>query len=151
MSDSLTVSLTVDRTALDLDPLELDDPGTYEVVSVGPGARTWRRTTVQGRYQHGRRSVGEVLDTMTVAAVVRVYGSTWTEVSNRAETMIEALSQHTYTVIATIDDVVHEWTCEPADVSIVGGDTWQKHHAMSGMQEYQLSIPRDPIPLQGGM
>lgn len=100
---------------------------------------------------HGRRSLGEVLNTTTVPLVVRVHGSTWSQVANRAQVMIDAFSQHSYTLTVTIETVVHQWSCEPADVSIVGGDAWQKFHAMARMQEYQISVPRHPIPLQGGM
>jgi len=149
MGDNLTVSAIVSLP--DNETLELDDPGTYEVVSIGPGARTWRRNLVEGRYMHGRKSIGEVLASMTVPLVVRVYGATWSEVNNRAQTMIDAFSQHTYTLTVVIDSVTHQWQCEPADVSLVGGDTWSKYHAMAGMQEYEILVPRDPIPLQGDM
>lgn len=37
---------------IDLPPLEL--------VDVQPGPRSWRRHTVEGRYQHGRAMVGAV-------------------------------------------------------------------------------------------
>ncbi len=145
----LDVSAVVSRTSGG--DLELSDPGTYEVVSIGPGGRTWRRRLVSGPYMHGHRSLGEVLESMTVPMVVRVYGSSWVQVNNRAQTLIDALSQHAYTLTVTIDTVVHKWACEPADVTLVGGDSWQKHHAMAHMQEYQITAPRDPVPIQGSM
>lgn len=146
---NLTVSAQVSRTSGG--PLQLSNPGVYEVVSVGPGGRSWRRHTVEGRYQHGRRLIGAVLETGTAVLVVRVYGSSWSQVSSRATTLINAFSAQSYTLQVTINGVTTQWECEPADVSLVGGDSWQKFHAMSNMQEYQILIPRHPKPLQGGM
>lgn len=131
--------------------LQLSQPGTYEVVSIGPGGRSWRRHTVEGRYQHGRKLVGAVMETGAAILVVRVYGNSWASVNARATAMIEAFSNRSYTLKVTINGMTHEWLCEPADISLVGGDVWQKFHAMSNMQEYQIMVPRSPVPLSGGM
>jgi hypothetical protein len=149
VADTLSVSVQISRASGG--PLQLSNPGVYEVVAIGPGARQWRRHTVEGRYAHGRALVGAVLETMVVPVVVRVYGASWAQVSTRAKTLVDAVSQRSYTVTVNIDGVVSTWACEPADVSIVGGDAWQKFHAMARMQEYQLMIPRHPIPTSGGM
>lgn len=145
MADTLNISVLVNGS------LQLSNPGVYEIVTVGPGERAWRRTTVEGKYQHGRKLIGAVLDTGSVTMVVRVYGNTWNVVNTRAKTMIDAVSRPSYTLQVTLDGVVNQWTCEPADISLVGGGGWQKFHAMARMQEYQLIIPRDPVPVVGGM
>lgn len=125
--------------------------GGLKIVSAGPGGKSWKRIFVDGRYQHGRALIGATLEQMTAPLVVRVYGDTWSHVSNRAQTLIDAFSQRTYTLTITIDGIQSRWRCEPADINIVGGDSWQKFHAMANMQEYQIMVPRDPIPLNGAM
>lgn len=144
MANTLSVSVQVAN-------LQLSQPGVYEVVSVGPGGRSWRRHTVEGRYQHGRALIGSVMDTTTAVLVVRVYGATWAQVNTRTTAMIKAFSNRTYPLKVTINGVTHEWVCEPADIALVGGDSWQKFHTMAGMQEYQIMVPRSPVPLSGGM
>lgn len=141
--DELAVSVAVSREGTTA--LELDAPGTYDVVEVGPGARTWRRATLPGRYVHGRTLVDARLEVRSLALVVRVHGDTWGEVRTRAQAMIDAVSAFAYTVTVTLDGVADTYVAEPADVAIVGGDTWQKHHMMARQQEYQLTIPVDPV------
>lgn len=143
--DEIDVSLVVTRDSLSLGTLQLDAPGTYEIMEFGPGGRTWRRNRIEGRYQHGGRSVGEVVASATLTGAVRVYGETWAQVRTRAQAMIDAFSQHAYIVVAEIDGVIDYYACEPADVTIVGGDVWQKHHLMAKMQEYQFTMPYDVL------
>lgn len=145
MTNEINVSVLVTRDSLSLGALQLDNPGTYEIVEFGPGGRTWRRNRIVGRYQHGGRSRGETLDNASLVAVVRVYGNTWVQVRTRAQTMMNALAQHSYIIAATIDGALDYYACEPADIALVGGDAWQKHHLMSKMQEYQLAIPYDVL------
>ena len=140
--DEIGVSLVISR-AIFAD-LELSDPGAYEVVDFGPGGRTWNRRVVVGSYQHGAKSVGEVLAPGLLTAIIRVYGTTWAEVRTRAQALMDALSQHAYTITATIDGVVDVYNCDAGDVTLVGSDSWQKHLLMSKQQEYQITIPYDP-------
>lgn len=133
------------------DDLLLNDDGVYKIVSAGPGGKSWRRITAEGRYQHGRALIGAVLEQTTAPLVIRVYGDTWSHVSNRAQVLIDAFSQRSYLLTIEIDGVESQWRCEPATINIVGGDNWQKFHAMAGLQEYQISVPRDPVPVKGPM
>lgn len=143
----LTVTGTVTRTGTT--PLALDVPGHYEIIAFGPGGRSWRRDTVAGRYQHGRALLNAVLETGTAVLQVRVHGATWTQVVNRAQVLVDAFSQLAYTLSVTIDGASSTMTCEAADISLMGGETFQKHHAMAQMQEFQLIIPRNPVPVAG--
>lgn len=151
MRTDLPISCTVSRTSGG--PLQLQSPGTYEVVDLGLGARSWRRTTLEGRYQHGRALLGAVLDTMTIPLVVRVYGASVQEVSTRAQTLIAAVSQQAYTITCVLGGTgaaTFTWSCEPADVQLAGGSV-NKFQLMQHQQEYVLAIPRDPIPIAGSM
>lgn len=141
--DDISVSVKVSRASEG--PLELDNPaGGYEVVEQGPGARTYRRSVIEGRYVHGRTLLVSTLETRTLVMVVRVLGDNWQQVRTRAQVLIDAVSQHAYTITADIDGVVDTYVCEPADVALAGADTWSKFHIMANQHEYVLSIPYDP-------
>jgi hypothetical protein len=145
----LTITATVSRTSGG--PLSLEDPGVYEIIAFGPGGRSWRRTTVESRFQHGRALLGAVLDTSTAILQVRVKGTSFTQVANRAQTLVDAFSQLTYTLTVTVDGASFSFACEAAEIAPLGGDLLQKYHAMARMQEYQLVIPRHPVPTSGVM
>lgn len=145
MPDEIEVAAQIGRAALDLPSLDLESDETgIHVVSIGAGGRTWRRKTVEGPFQPGRMLVGAVIDTGAVTGVVRVYGADWLEVRTRTQEMFEAFSQMRYMMMVTIEGVLDIYICEPADISIVGGDTWQKPQLYEAMQEFQFSAPYEP-------
>lgn len=126
--------------------LSLEDPDNgYEIVSIGPGARTWRRDVIEGRYTHGRALMNAVLDVRTMPIVVRVLGTPWTQVRSRAQAMIDAVSERAWLLTVTIEGVADTYLCEPADVALAGGDEWDKFGIMADQQTYVLSIPYDPV------
>lgn len=142
-SDEIAVSVAVSRSSGG--PLQLENPaGGYEIVDQGPGARTYRRSFVEGRYVHGRTLLVATLEARTLVIVVKVSGATWQQVRTRAQAMFTALSQHSYTVTATIDGVTDTYVCEMADIALAGGDSWSKFHIMAKQHDYVLSIPYDP-------
>lgn len=122
------------------------DTAPFELVAVGASGRTWRRRTVEGRYQHGHVLVGAVLAAESLTIHVRLRGATWVEVQNRYTELVEALSQFTYTVTVDMEGVVRTYTCEPGDIRLVSGDTLSKFHVMASMQEYLLTIPYEVNP-----
>lgn len=124
--------------------LDLDTPGAFELVEIGMSGRTWRRTTVDGPFMHGRVLVGAVMDTATLTIIVRTRGATWVAAMNRAQELFDALAQHTYTVTTVIAGRTDVHVCEPADIRLVSGDTISKFHAMAQMQEYLVTIPITP-------
>ena len=141
--DEIDVSVVVSRQGISA--LQLSSSGVYEIVDFGPGSVTWRRNRVSGRYQHGGQSLGETMDMGTLVMIVRVYGDSWAQVRSRTTIMMNALYKHAYTITSVIDGVTDTYACEPADVTLVGGDSWQKQHLMSRMQEYMISTPYDPV------
>ena len=125
--------------------------GGYNVVSLTSGGVTWRRTVVQGKYQRGRALVQAQQDTVTDVVVVRVSGTSQTQVENRVAVLRQAFSQFTYTLTTEIDGVARTIDCEPADMAIVGDDTRQKTLTYHLMREVSLSIPRDPQLMDGAL
>lgn len=125
--------------------LILEDPGRFELIGVGVGALTWRRSTVEGRYQHGRKLTGAVLDTRTLTVQVRCLGDSWVAVQNRFNDIIAAVSDP-FTATVVVDGRTEHWACEPADITPLAGDVVDKFRAMAHMQEYALTIPVYPLP-----
>ena len=150
MRQSITVRAWVSRSSLGLPDLDLSTGG-YDVVSLTSGGVTWRRTVVQGKYQRGRALVQAQQDTVTDTLVVRVSGTSGTQLENRCAVLRQAFSQFSYTVATNIDGVVRTIECEPADMAIVGDDTRQKTLTYHLMREVSLSIPRDPQLMDGAI
>jgi hypothetical protein len=117
------------------------DEAPFELIGVGFNGRTWRRTTVEGKYQHGRALVGAVLDTRVLTVQVRCAGATWVAVQNRLQELMTAVSPMAYQVTVEIEGHVETVTCEPADVTPASGDVIDKFRAMARMQEYTLTMP----------
>lgn len=150
MRQSITVQAWVSRSSLGLPALDLSTGG-YDVVSLTSGGVTWRRTVVQGKYQRGRALVQAQQDTVTDVLVVRVSGTSQTQVENRISVLRAAFSQFVYMVTTDIDGVIRAIECEPADMAIVGDDTRQKTLTYHLMREVSLSIPRDPQLMDGAI
>lgn len=121
--------------------LELETPGVWELVSIQMPARTWRRNTVEGSYQHGRALVSAVMESATLTVVVRCLGDSWEDVEDARKALFGALAQRAYTVTVKVEGEIGTWDAEPADIT--GG--LEKFQAMAGMQEYVLTIPVYPI------
>ena len=150
MRQSITVRARVSRSSLGRPDLDLSTGG-YDVVSLTSGGVTWRRTVVQGKYQRGRALVQAQQDTVTDVLVVRISGTSQTQVENRVAVLRQAFSQFTYTLTTEIDGVARTIDCEPADMAIVGDDTRQKTLTYHLMREVSLSIPRDPQLMDGAL
>lgn len=136
--------LTAQVTLAGPPSLTLEHPGQYELVGVGIGGRQWRRSTVEGRYQHGRVLLGAVLDMRVLTVHVRCLGATWSAVTNRANDLFEATQHMAGTVTVTMNGVTTTYTCEAADIAPASGDTVDKFRVMANMEEYVLTIPVQP-------
>ena len=150
MRQSIEVHAVVHRSSMGLPALDLTTGG-YDVVSLTSGGVTWRRTVVQGKYQRGRALVQAQQDTVTDMLVVRVSGTSGTQLENRCAVLRQAFSQFAYTLTTEIDGVARTIDCEPADMAIVGDDTRQKTLTYHLMREVSLSIPRDPQLMDGAL
>ena len=150
MRQSIEVHAVVHRSSMGRPALDLTTGG-YDVVSLTSGGVTWRRTVVQGKYQRGRALVQAQQDTVTDVLVVRVSGTSGTQLENRCAVLRQAFSQFAYTLTTEIDGVVRTIDCEPADMAIVGDDTRQKTLTYHLMREVSLSIPRDPQLMDGAL
>lgn len=151
MTNAVSLTAEVARGDLGLGALSLETAGVYHVVSFAEGGITWRRTTVQGKYQKGRRLTQAQQDTVSDVLLLRVYGSSWIQVNNRVAVVRDAFSQFAYWLAVTIDGHRRVSACEPADMEVVGEDTRRKGLMFEHMREIQLTIPRDPQLYEGAI
>lgn len=149
MADDLTVVASLTRTELSLAGLNLEDPGTYRVVTAGPGGVSWVRRFVESPYMHGRTLIDARKDQISVPLAVRVYAASLTQLETRAATLLRAFEQFTYHLSISIDGAAHEYVCEVADYTVDDEGTWDKYALMAHEQTYKFVIPRSPIPVQG--
>lgn len=130
--------------------LDLQDPANgYSIVSLGPGATSWRRETVKSPWVHGETLVGAVMDAQVAPLTVRVFAATAATKATRLDAMLDAFSQFEYALAVVINGVVYNWICQPADWSIGDSGEFSKYHEMAHISEVALSIPRNPVPSVG--
>lgn len=129
--------------------MNLNDGTNYTVVDWSPPSVTYRRSVVTGRYQGGRRSTGEVIDSATMTGVIRVSGATWTNARNSAFKMAAQLAQHSYTIAVKMAGRTETYECEPADMELTAASlNSSKIAGVSGKprHEYTITIPCYPVP-----
>lgn len=144
---SLTIS--IDRTALDLDPLVLSG-----VDDANPlGITDYREPAMQSRiafapssdYEPGDIPLAATWQQTVLAFAVAPRVSTEAEARALIAELVAAVSQGlTYLVTVTVDSAAPEvWTCNPGSVEPVGGRTFadlNKHDP-----EWAVSLPCHPI------
>lgn len=152
---SVLATVTVGDLSGSFTTMKIDDKTDssvpYSLIrdGIGPGQMTWRRTTVQSPYLHGRFVVNTVKDTPQVNVNIRVKGTTYAWMAYYTENLLEAFEQRSYQLAITIDGENHTWLCEPADYSVGDAGQFQDLGFRSHQQEVHLVVPRYPIPFAG--
>lgn len=129
--------------------LDLEAAGSYEVVSAGPGAMAWRRTYVESPYVDGAFLVAAAKGVSTAPLVIRVRGSSRTDLNNKVNALLRAFEQFTYQLTITIDGQAQTWDCMPADYAAQGTGEWDGDRMRDLHQDYAFQIPRQPNALAG--
>ena len=142
-----TVTVSVSGT-IDLD---LTYANGYELNAdgLGPGTLTERREFVTGPFTRHRWLIDTQRDTSTAPLDVFVFGSTASSFNTRAAALIAAFKQFSYNLQVTIDGVLYEWVCEPADIAPGADGKLDFWDLGAFSQVFHLSIPRDPVPVNG--
>lgn len=143
----LALAVTISGTA----GLALTEAAGYQVVSVGPGARSWRKETVTSPFVHGRAVVSQVLDAGSFPLLVRVKALTAATLASRITALLHAVEQVSYDTTVVIDGVTWTWRCETADTSIGEAGSLDPHGLRNLQQLVTCSIPRHPVPIAGPM
>src|SRR5690606_16648555 len=149
-------SVTISRSG---SPLILSAANGYRVRILGPGERSWRLAEVEGAYQHGSNILGARLARTTLPLQVAITGSSLSQVQSRESALVSAVSQVVYTVTVNLDGAIYEWRCHPADITPVsagergGQGAWDEGQLRlaAPRKVYRLTIPRQPVPIQGAL
>lgn len=146
----LSLAIVFTRPELGLPDLQVQDPANgYEIASIGPGSRSWRRETIKNQYVHGETLVTAVLDAQTWPVVVRVAGGSLAQANARLDALVDAVSQFAYYSGVVIDGETWIWACGPADLSVGESGEFSKFHLMAKIFEVTMDIPRSPVPVAG--
>lgn len=129
--------------------LSLTFANGYDIDGIGPGAKSFRRNTVQSPYVPGRFITDIVADYQTAVLDVWVGGSSGSQLQTRVGTLLTAFEQFTYTLQVVIDGATYSWTCEPADSAVGQAGAFEEWDLGAFGQEVHLTIPRSPIPVAG--
>lgn len=131
--------------------LTVDEANGYLVMEVGPGSRTWRRTTETSPFVHDEEEITRTLGPGTVRMVTLVVGSTVDQVNTRTAALIAVLEQITYDTRVFIDGVAKNgWHCRGAD-TVIGDGGLDARRLAAGRKSQVLTatIPRNPVPFLG--
>ena len=141
----MNVSVLISREALGLAPLQVEAPSAgYEVISIGPGARIMSLRHATSPVSDGAVLVGATAGLETGRLVVRVSGSTTSEILTRLDALEKALNQWAYTITVTIDTHAETWRCQPANYQRGLSGTYDAAALSGGWQELTAEIPRAP-------
>lgn len=148
---SVTLAVTVQDGSLGLTDLPLTRANGYRIVrdGLGPGARLWRRQTVESPYVHGRILVGQSLDAMVATLHVRVEGSSAAQLETRMGALLAAMEQPAYVLEVVVDGVTYQWQCECADSAVGDAGLFGMFEMAEFQQVLRFTVPRQPVPLDG--
>lgn len=132
-----------------LSALNLENPGSYQMVSAGPGAVSWRMTFVDAPYVDGAFLVAAAKGITRAPLVIRSFGTSRTDLNNKVDALLRAFEQFTYQLTITIDGQAHVWDCMPADYGAQGTGEWDPDRMRQLHQDYAFQIPRQPNALTG--
>lgn len=133
----------------DVDEIELQDPGTYQIISWGPGPISWRRRQVNSPYVHGSTLVAAVKESPVIPLSILVEGASDADLADNLAALLRAFEQFRYRLNITVDGEEWEWYCQPADYQTNSDATMRADHWRGLIQVVNFRIPRDPTPVEG--
>ena len=147
----MTSTLSISRASLSLSALVLPSSGFELGEDFSPGGVQWARATAESRFVDGGAVTAARRQMTSLGGTLRAVGTTPTSLQSNESVLLAALSQFAYTV--TWSEVgsttaTYTWTCQPADVAQVGFVDY-----LRGMyvQEFAVTIPRQPVPVAGSL
>lgn len=148
----LSVAASVSRTSLSLGDLALEDDETgNRLVQFSVGAIAWRRNTVRSPFVAGDMLVSAVKEQVSSNVTVRVHGSSASQLHTRLAALARAFEQFTYHLNIILGGVQYSYVCQPADYVVGDEEGWNKYGLMVYQQDVRFNVPRNPIPVVGGM
>ncbi len=144
MADDLDVVITVDRTELSMSTLSITNASGYYVTrdGLGPGAIQFRRFQAQSPFVKGSVPVHVVPDIITFSPIIRVRGTSLSDLETKIDILTEAFTQFYYEVSFSIEgQFSHTYTCQTADYTIGSGGQYEDLKLRSHIQDIAFEIP----------
>jgi hypothetical protein len=143
------ISASVSRELLGLAPLLINEHITYYAAPQFLGGQVqWSRTTAGSPWLNGTRTTSRVLEMVTEQLTIEVKAPTTLESQVAMATLIAAFQQDSYTLTVEVDgEAIYSYLCESADYQVV----WMGPRLVSKQGQATFSVPRQPVPLQGGV
>lgn len=144
----LSVSAKVSRPELGGGDLDINDHSTYIIAtgSILGGTVQWDKKQVSSPVVEGdittHRRRTNIMETLSIY----VKGDSIGDMMSNIRDLVDAFTQDRYSVQINIGSSNNEWDCEAADYSV----TMDNVHVYNKYAVVTFSIPRKPVPLQGG-
>lgn len=135
----------------DITTIQLEDPGTYRIVSIGAGQVTWRRRTAESPWVHGSVLLGAVKENPVMSLSILVEGEDQEDLMEKTSLLLRGFEQFTYRLRFAVDNEAFEWRCWPADYQANNDGQLVASHMREYVQVYTFRIPREPIPVEGAL
>lgn len=150
----LTLQATVTRPILGLADLNLNVAGFAKVVSYTPAGRSLRRVVAKSPTVAGHAQTGSVPDSDQVILVVRLYGTSKSNLDANVQTVQDAFGQFAYQLSVVVNGATVTWACDDADWSLQGdhgGSDLDKFSLIGSAprQAWRFTIPVQPYPTAG--
>ena len=144
----LDLSVLVSRTALGLDPLEINDYENFYISGeqLMGGSLTWNRTKVTGPWDDGDVTTQRQLQTVQEPVGVEVLGGDIDELMANEQELTDAFFQGSFTITVTIKGTVYaQYQCEADDLLAA----WSGPRLIENQVLRVFTVPRQPVPLAG--
>jgi hypothetical protein len=145
----IDLSVLISRTWLGLDALEIAQGGTYYLAPQFLGATvTWTRQQVTSPFVDGQITTSRMRPNVVESIGVEVVGSSAFWLQQRIKTLLDAFTQQSFTMTVRIDGAFYQYLCECADYQTL---TWTTPRAVSLQGQVLFQMPRQPVPVAGGI
>lgn len=150
----LNISGYITRPEVGGGNLNIQDFGKYQLLDgTSRGGIVHVRNEVTGPAVHGRTLIHARKDIVLMKLIIRVYGDTMNDLEANVTELGRALEQFRYRISLTIEGETGTWICQPGDWATNDDGTYDKIGLMlpKPQQTVVASVPRDPIPIEGGV
>ena len=148
----MTSTLSIDRTSLSLSALVIPSTGFELGEDFSPGGVQQQRALAESRFVDGAALTAVRRQMTQLAGTLRAVGTTPTGLQANEAVLLAALGQFSFMVTWSevgATTATYTWTCQPADVETKAGFV----DYLRGMfvQEFAVTIPRQPTPVAGSL
>lgn len=151
----LNLSVVLTRDWLGLGPLNINDHVSYAVAQQFLGSTvSWNRNQLTSPYMDGSFTASRQRQSVTEQIAVEVFGRSTangamspTTLQANLAALIAAFNQDSFSLTLTLDGTTYSYEAEAADYQV----SWVGPRFMARQVQVVFSLPRQPVPLAGGV